>query len=640
MGGTIFSRLRRTGKALARDQRGNALILTAAAIVPVIGIVGSGVDIGRAYMTQLRLQQACDAGVLAGRRAMAAGTYSDTAKAEANKMFNFNMPSGIYGSNTATFSSSAPNTADVTGTATAKLPTAIMYIFGTDKFDLSVNCTAKLEISNVDVMLVLDVTGSMARANGSDTVTKIQGLRTAAIDFFDTLTKADIGDGQLRFGVVPYSSTVNVGQILRAKNPDWLANETTLPSRTPNFKITYGNASTEISNTYNDGTTTAGSWSSGSNVDKSFCNNNANPPPDTTPTASGTPTRNQTAQFIDGEGDRITTYDRNQKYVYYSYRYTTSSNKCKLQERTMTFTRTFKETVTEEPIKTFQNYTYQNRSFDVTALKQGNSLVTNTGKDGADVTLSWNGCIIERATDPFGPTATAPDDALDMNITLVPDPSDADTQWQMFLSEVAYGRSSSSNTTSTTNSSSFATRSLTSDYGACPVAAMKLTKMTKADKSTFEAYINALQPKGYTYHDAGMAWGARLISPVGLFASENATASNNRPISRHIVFMTDGDMTAPRDNLSHQGNEITMQRIGATSDDNAVARHNNRFVQLCRRTRELGVTIWVVSFGVGTNTQLDSCSTSGKAYEADDSAQLNANFQSIARQISKLRLSQ
>lgn len=640
MGGTIFSRLRRTAKGLARDQRGNALILTAAAIVPVIGIVGSGVDIGRAYMTQLRLQQACDAGVLAGRRAMAAGTYSDTAKAEANKMFNFNMPAGIYGSNTVTFTSSAPSTADVTGTATAKLPTAIMYIFGTDKFDLSVNCTAKLEISNVDVMLVLDVTGSMARANGSDTVTKIQGLRTASIDFFDTLTKADIGDGQLRFGVVPYSSTVNVGQILRAANPDWLANETTLPSRTPNFKITYGNASTEISNTYNDGTTTAGSWSSGSNVDKSFCNNNANPPPDTTPTASGTPTRNQTAQFIDGEGDRITTYDRNQKYVYYSYRYTTSSNKCKLQERTMTFTRTFKETVTEEPIKTFQNYTYQNRSFDVTAVKQGNSLVTNTGTNGADVTIPWNGCIIERATDPFGPTASAPDDALDMNLTLVPDPSDADTQWQMFLSEVAYGRSSSSNTTSTTNSSSFATRSLTSDYGACPVAAMKLTKMTKADKSTFSSYINALQPKGYTYHDAGMAWGARLISPVGLFANENATASNNRPISRHIVFMTDGDMTAPRDNLSHQGNEITMQRIGATSDDNAVARHNNRFVQLCRRTRELGVTIWVVSFGVGTNTQLDSCATNGKAYESDDSAELNANFQSIARQISKLRLSQ
>src|SRR3546814_3785997 len=80
------------------DQRGNAFMLTAAAVVPLIGIVGSAVDIGRAYMTQLRLQQACDAGVLAGRRSMAGGTYTDAAEAEANKMFNLHFPAGIYGS--------------------------------------------------------------------------------------------------------------------------------------------------------------------------------------------------------------------------------------------------------------------------------------------------------------------------------------------------------------------------------------------------------------------------------------------------------------------------------------------------------------------------------------------------------------
>ena len=72
MRGISFSRLRAGTSKLIRDQRGNAMMLTAAAIVPVLGMVGSGVDIGRAYMAQLRLQQACDAGVLAGRRSMAA----------------------------------------------------------------------------------------------------------------------------------------------------------------------------------------------------------------------------------------------------------------------------------------------------------------------------------------------------------------------------------------------------------------------------------------------------------------------------------------------------------------------------------------------------------------------------------------
>src|SRR3546814_4887101 len=153
------------------DQRGNAVMRTAAGVGPLCGIVGSAVDIGRAYMTQLRLQQACDAGVLAGRRSMAGGTYTDAAEAEANKMFNFNFPAGIYGSSGINFDSQQPSTgaSDVTGTAHATLPTALMYIFGKDQFALTANCTAKLEISNVDVMLVLDVTGSMRG-------TRIEGL--------------------------------------------------------------------------------------------------------------------------------------------------------------------------------------------------------------------------------------------------------------------------------------------------------------------------------------------------------------------------------------------------------------------------------------------------------------------------------
>jgi hypothetical protein len=47
----------------------------------------------------------------------------------------------------------------------------------------------------------------------------------------------------------------------------------------------------------------------------------------------------------------------------------------------------------------------------------------------------------------------------------------------------------------------------------------------------------------------------------------------------------------------------------------------------------------VVSFGVGSNSNLNKCASSGAAYEADDADELNENFQSIARQISKLRLS-
>lgn len=144
-----------------------------------------------------------------------------------------------------------------------------------------------------------------------------------------------------------------------------------------------------------------------------------------------------------------------------------------------------------------------------------------------------------------------------------------------------------------------------------------------------------------------MVWGIRLLSPDGMFADENATAPNNRPISRHIVFMTDGDMSANTGNLSFQGYEWTMQRVGgnctgsvSTCDSALTDRHNNRFLQLCDRAKAKNITIWVVGFGTSLNTQLTTCATPGKAYQAANAAQLNDNFQSIARQISKLRLSQ
>src|SRR3546814_12537692 len=99
--------------------------------------------------------------------------------------------------------------------------------------------------------------------------------------------------------------------------------------------------------------------------------------------------------------------------------------------------------------------------------------------------------------------------------------------------------------------------------------------------------------------------------------------------------MTDGEMNTPRDNLSHQGLERSLPRIGATDNKDAIARHNNRFRQLCARAKRHGITIWVVSFGVSSNSNLNSCASSGQAYESNDSDELNKNFQAIARQIPK-----
>ena len=71
-GGDAASPARRKGflTRLARDVRGNTLAIVGAALVPLAGMIGSGVDMSRAYMAKTRLQSACDAAALAGRRVM------------------------------------------------------------------------------------------------------------------------------------------------------------------------------------------------------------------------------------------------------------------------------------------------------------------------------------------------------------------------------------------------------------------------------------------------------------------------------------------------------------------------------------------------------------------------------------------
>ena len=699
MRGTFFSRQRAGASKLLRDRRGNAMILTAAAILPIIGIVGSAIDIGRAYMTQLRLQQACDAGVLAGRRAMAGGTYSSDADAEAHKMFNFNFPENIYGSQNIAFSARAlDDTADVGGTATAQLPTALMYVFGMPQFNLSANCVAKLEISNTDVMLVLDVTGSMGLYQTADGTNRMTALRDAAKLFFTTMTSAATeGDGRLRFGMVPYASTVNVGEILRKKDASWISDYTLLPSRSAIMKLSWsGGTPNVIKNGTLSPSAGSGSWTNVMPI-SGFTTSSActglTPPGDTMPSTSNAfdaTTMNRTARWIDSS-DSSARYsdDKNKVHYFYRYKYALSGGKCWLQRQLVTFTQTAAATTaaTKSFNKSTSQYRYEDRLFNVSAVKTGGTLTVDTGDNGTVKTdYTWSGCIIERQTSPFGKTSTAPPEALDMDVD-TPPTSDEATKWRVYIPDVTHMRAyglwvgytapvypSKPDTTrgiaksdgtalivnasavSNDGSGSSGAWVSYSNYfgngaGVCPAAAKNMTTMTAADKSTFDGWIDGLEAVGGTYHDIGMLWGIRLLSPTGLFATENTTVANQRPIQRHIIFMTDGEMAPNMHNFSAQGYEYLSQRVSGsagTNDTQLTELHNNRFSQLCEIAKDSkrNITIWVIGLGVALNDRLLACASPGngtngrRAFQTNDSTELQGIFQSIASQISRLRLSQ
>ena len=52
---------------LLSDRAGNTLVMIAAGLIPMLAMLGGGIDMGRSYLSQSRIQQACDSGVQIGR---------------------------------------------------------------------------------------------------------------------------------------------------------------------------------------------------------------------------------------------------------------------------------------------------------------------------------------------------------------------------------------------------------------------------------------------------------------------------------------------------------------------------------------------------------------------------------------------
>jgi hypothetical protein len=170
----------------------------------------------------------------------------------------------------------------------------------------------------------------------------------------------------------------------------------------------------------------------------------------------------------------------------------------------------------------------------------------------------------------------------------------------------------------------------------CPRAAIRLSEISR---TSLQSYVNSLVASGNTYHDIGMLWGARFISPRGLFAADNNTAPNGDAIARHIVFMTDGAQVNNVEDYATHGTEFWDRRI--TGDGNGgllTSRRAARLQAVCRAARQENITVWVVAFGTALTQNLIDCASPGRAFQADDSETLNERFQEIAQKIAALRL--
>lgn len=626
---------------LAANRAGNTLPIVAAALAPLLALVGGGVDLGRSYLSEARLQQACDAGVLAARKELGSSNVPDgvlpaAAENAGNSYFNLNFADGAYGTEERTFDMTLEDDFSVSGVATVTVPTTIMKIFGSTEIPLTVNCTANLNFSNTDIMMVLDTTGSMNETNDGDPAPKIDILKQVVKNFHAQLESVKAPGTRIRYGFVPYATNVNVGGLLE---DEWVVSDWQYQSRqvvsetseegtwtyTANrVKISGANPTITLSNypaTYHPpaNESTPASWSC-DQADPADTTNwstpvemsttteaYAGPPAGTKTTVHYTHTLNGDNYWTHRSGD--TCYAYVTKYTDYVEEY---------------------DEITVPVNATRTNYLYDQLPKNVSNWR------TETA-----------GCMEERSTYKITDYANVDlDQALDLNLDLVPTAGNPDTQWRPMYPDIIwerslnwYGGGSFSSDPVTTTNAWFFKPTTNSSLVTCPSPARKLEEIPIEDVSVLNSYIDSLTASGFTYHDIGMIWGGRLISKTGLFAAENVDV-DGKATSRHLIFLTDGE-TMPRDiAYGAYGVEPLDKRRWAPGDaDSLVTTVENRFRFACEEVRRHNVTVWVISFGLSTTELMTDCAGDPlRVFEAGNAEQLNQTFFKIAKAMGELRV--
>lgn len=192
--------------AFADNTRAGVFVFVAVAILPLIGAMGLATDAARGYLVKQRLSQALDAAALAG------GVDPDDPdiSTEVANYFNANFEPGYMGATIAGPNIQLlANPERVRVDAVATIDTTIMKLLGIDTLTVNGEAEVTIGATPLDLVLAFDLSGSMSETDGSGG-TRIEAARTAAEKLVDVLFGTSSVDANLKIGVVPWNSMVNV----------------------------------------------------------------------------------------------------------------------------------------------------------------------------------------------------------------------------------------------------------------------------------------------------------------------------------------------------------------------------------------------------------------------------------------------
>ena len=186
---------------------GNVAIISAFAILPMLLLAGGATDVARHEAYRAQLQDGVDRAVLAAASLTQKRPVEDTVR-DYLKTLPFAADVALDFQHT-----TSTNERQVTVTASYQMPTAFLPLIALNTIAVNASATALEKRKNIEISLMLDISGSMRFREPSTAPTRISLLRPAAKSFIDTLVTADTS-AYTSVSIVPYAGSVNPGALV------------------------------------------------------------------------------------------------------------------------------------------------------------------------------------------------------------------------------------------------------------------------------------------------------------------------------------------------------------------------------------------------------------------------------------------
>ncbi|RKT35102.1 Flp pilus assembly protein TadG [Roseovarius halotolerans] len=184
-----------------KDESGAVVALAIFIFIVMLVAAGLGIDTMRHEMTRTHIQSTLDSAVLAGAGAPVGATNEDIKGIVEDYFEAAGLQQYLEPIDPATDIDAGLNSKRVTASASMTMATLLMKLSGIDTLDAAATSTAAIASPKMEIVLALDVSGSMAG-------TRLAKMKEAAKEFAeDVMNNSD--EGTTTISVVPYSWNVS-----------------------------------------------------------------------------------------------------------------------------------------------------------------------------------------------------------------------------------------------------------------------------------------------------------------------------------------------------------------------------------------------------------------------------------------------